>query len=141
MKITAFHHICIQTETYQASLDFYVNLLGFKVIKEEANFHTRAYNTWLQAYGMMIELQTPKKETNFHDWSNLNSGPVHIAFTVENVEEAYLFVKQKAYSDFKIKNGQELYEVKGSPLFKIKAPEGTEIEIRNKEHFILPLEQ
>ena len=133
MKITAFHHICIQTSTYQVSLDFYVDRLGFKIIKEEANFHTRDYNTWLQGYGMMIELQTPKKDTNFYKWSNLNSGPVHIAFTVDNVEEAYQFLKEKGYSDFKIKNGQELYEVKGSSLFKVKAPEGTEIEIRSNK--------
>lgn len=133
MNITAFHHICIQTDNYQASLDFYVHLLGFKIIKEEANFHTRDYNTWLQAYGMMIELQTPKKETKFHQWSKLNSGPVHIAFAVANVAEAYQFLKQKGYDDFKIKNGKEMYEVKGGLLFKVKAPEGTEIEIRDND--------
>ena len=131
MKITAFHHICIQTEDYQASLHFYVDLLGFKIIKEETNFHTRGYNTWLQAHGMMIELQTPKRGTHFHQWSKLNSGPVHLAFTVDSVEEAYQFLKQKGHKDFKIKNGQEMYTVKGGSLFKVKAPEGTEIEIRN----------
>ena len=130
MFLNSFHHICIQTENYPASLAFYVDLLGFKIIKETAGFHTRRYNTWLQGAGVMIELQTPKEGTNFNEWSSLNSGPVHICFMVEDVTKAYHSLKQKGYNSFKIKNGKELYEVKGSPLFKVKAPEGTEIEIR-----------
>ncbi|MCP4443264.1 MAG: VOC family protein [Aureispira sp.] len=130
MKIKSFHHICIQTEVYQQSLDFYINLLGFELVKETAGFHTRAYNTWLKGFGIMIELQTPKKETNLHKWSKLNSGPVHICFVVEEVKAAYQFLKEKGHHDFKKKNGQEIYSVKGGLLFKVKAPEGTEIEIR-----------
>lgn len=130
MKIKYFHHICIQTMDYKNSLDFYVRLLGFELLKEEANFHSRAYNSWLKGYGIMIELQTPKVNTEFKDWNKLNSGPVHLGFEVEDVEQAYQFLKEKGYASFKLKNGQEVYEVKGGKLFKVKAPEGTEIEIR-----------
>jgi glyoxylase I family protein len=130
MFLNSFHHICIQTENYSASLAFYVDLLGFEIVKETTGFHTRNYNTWLEGAGVMIELQTPKKGTKFTEWSSLNSGPVHICFIVEDVTKAYQTLKEKGYNSFKIKNGKELYEVKGSPLFKVKAPEGTEIEIR-----------
>lgn len=133
MNIKAFHHICIQTEDYTASLDFYTRILGFKIIKEEAGFHSRGYNSWLQGPGIMIELQTPKAQTSFLEWNKLNSGPVHLGFVVEDVQKAYQSIKAKNYHHFKIKNGQELYEVKGSPLFKVKAPEGTEIEIRTSD--------
>lgn len=130
MNIKTFHHICIQTEVYQQSLAFYVNLLGFELVKETAGFHNRAYNSWLKGFGIMIELQTPKVGTAFQEWSKLNSGPVHIGFVVADVEEAYRFLKEQGYTSFKLKNSQEVYEVKGGKLFKVKAPEGTEIEIR-----------
>lgn len=131
MKIKEFHHVCIQTEDYQASLDFYVNLMGFKIIKENRGFHTRSHSAWLEAGNIKIELQTPKKGTTFREWSSLNSGPVHICVVVDDAEEAYNFIKQRGYNDFKIKNGNELYTVEGSKIFKVKAPEGTEIEVRD----------
>lgn len=133
LSIQSFHHICIQTSDYAASLDFYVHALGFKVLKETPQFHSRAYNTWLEGHGIKIELQTAKAATSLNDWSNLNSGPVHICFMVASVQAAYQHFKSKGYTHFKTKAGQAVYEVKGSPLLKIKAPEGTEIEIRQTE--------
>ena len=32
---------------------------------------------------------------------------------------------------FKVKNGEIIYNVEGGKLFKVKAPEGTEVEIRD----------
>ena len=55
------HHVCIQTEKYEESLDFYTRILGFKIIKETENFHKREYNTWLSLGDFMIELQTKKE--------------------------------------------------------------------------------
>ncbi len=130
MEIKSFHHVCIQTSKYRESFDFYVDLLGCKLVKESKGFHSRDFNTWLKLGNILIELQTPKKGTEFKEWSNCNSGPVHIAVVVSNVREAYDFIKGKGYTRFKIKNGKEYYEVNGSPLFKVKAPEGTEIEVR-----------
>ena len=42
-------------------------------------------------------------------------------------------LRDLGYTDFKLKNGQIVYEVEGEKLFKIKAPEGTEIEIRDTD--------
>lgn len=133
MKLKAIHHVCIQTENYKESLDFYTNILGFEIIKESKNFHNREYNTWIKLNDFMIELQTPKKNDNFNKWSNLNSGPVHMGFIVENVEKEYERIKNLGYTKFKIKNGKIVYKVEGESLFKIKAPEGTEIEIRDTD--------
>ena len=30
--IKMLHHVCIQTDKYKESLDFYTNILGFKII-------------------------------------------------------------------------------------------------------------
>lgn len=133
MSIKMIHHVCIQTENYKESLNFYKNILGFEVINETKNFHGRDYNTWLKLQNFMIELQTPKSNDSFNRWSNLNAGPVHMGFIVDSVEEEYNRIKNLGYTDFKVKNGEIVYKVKGESLFKIKAPEGTEIEIRDTD--------
>ncbi len=131
MRVKSFHHICIQTEDYDASMRFYTELLGFELIKETAGFHTRDFNSWLRGGGVMIELQTPKHGTSFKSWSKLNAGPVHFALVVDDVRAAYDELKVAGWNHFKRKNGTEVYEVCGSSLFKVLAPEGTEIEIRD----------
>ena len=133
MGIKMIHHICIQTENYEESLDFYTRILGFKIVNQSKNFHYREYNTWLRLNNFMIELQTPKKGDSFNKWTSLNAGPVHMGFIVDNVEEEYERIKNLGYSYFKVKNGQVVYKVEGENLFKIKAPEGTEIEIRDTD--------
>ncbi|WP_319370630.1 VOC family protein [uncultured Ilyobacter sp.] len=132
MKIKALHHVCIQTDCYENSKKFYVEILGFEIIKETPRFHDRDYNTWLKLGDFMIELQTSKSGTIFSKWSSMNLGPVHLSFLVDNVEEAYENIKSVGYRKFKIKNGKEIYKVENGSLFKIKAPEGTEVEIRDK---------
>ena len=116
MAIKMLHHVCIQTDKYKESLDFYTNILGFKVVQESKNFHTRDYNTWIKSGEFMIELQT-----------------ANLGFLVDDVEKEYKRIKSLGYENFKIKNGQIVYEVEGEKLFKIKAPEGTEIEIRDTD--------
>ncbi|MDZ7548889.1 VOC family protein, partial [Clostridium perfringens] len=89
MSIKMIHHICIQTEKYEESLDFYTRILGFEMINETPNFHGRDFNTWVKLDNFMIELQTPKEGEKFNKWSSLNAGPVHMAFMVANVEQEY----------------------------------------------------
>ena len=131
MSVKKLHHICIQTSNYKESLYFYTEILGFEVIKETIGFHARDFNTWLEMDSFMIELQTPKKGDQFSPWSNLSEGIVHFAFIVDDVKKEYERIKSKGYDHFKIKNGKIIYEVENGKLFKIKAPEGTEIEIRD----------
>lgn len=131
MSIKMIHHVCIQTEKYKESLDFYTSILGFELVLETPNFHKRAYNAWLRLGDFMIELQTAKKEQELNPWSSLNEGIVHMCFLVENVQEEYERIRSLGYTSFKCKNGKEIYKVEDGYLFKVKAPEGTEIEIRD----------
>jgi glyoxylase I family protein len=135
--ICSLHHICIQSADIAASLDFYVRVLGFEVLKESKGFHDRAYNGWLRipgrttGEGMMIELQSAKTGRPIQAWSADQGGPVHFALLVENIEQAYASICAAPWTAFKRKNGEALYDVEGSLLFKVLAPEGTEIEIRD----------
>ena len=131
MSIKMMHHVCIQTEKYEESLEFYMRILGFVIVQETPNFHNRAFNTWLKLGNFMIELQTAKQGETLNPWSSLNEGIVHLCFLVDNVFEEIERIQQLGYEHFKIKNGEIVYKVEDGYLFKIKAPEGTEIEIRD----------
>lgn len=126
------HHVCIQTNSYKMSRDFYTGLLGFTLVSETENFHGRAYNTWLKAPdGFMIELQTPKQGKSFSPAHKEAEGIAHLCFVVEDVEVAAQRILAAGYDSFRRKNGQVIYEVLGSKLCKVVAPEGTIIELRD----------
>ena len=105
--------------------------MEFEVVKETVGFHGRDFNTWLKLDDFMIELQTAKKGNTFNKWSSLNEGIVHMCFLVEDIDAEYKRIIELGYNKFKIKNGVVIYDVEDGRLFKIKAPEGTEIEIRD----------
>lgn len=131
MSIKMMHHVCIQTEKYEESLEFYTEVLGFELVKETVNFHKRDFNTWLRLGTFMIELQTAKKGDKLNNWSSLNQGIVHMCFLVDNVRREFDRIKKLGYTNLKIKNGEKIYKVEDGYLFKIIAPEGTEIEMRD----------
>lgn len=130
------HHVCIQSSCYKDSKRFYTDILGFEVISETAGFHTRGFNTWLKLGQFMIELQNEKKDEVFTPWNKHGEGIVHMAFAVDSVVDTYKDLKEKGCTNFKVKNGEELYMVEGTYLFKVKAPEGTEIEFRDVKDII-----
>jgi glyoxylase I family protein len=92
MSIKMMHHVCIQTEKYKESLEFYTDILGFTVLKETPDFHGRSFNTWLSLGTFMIELQTEKGGDKLNKWSSLNEGIVHMCFLVDNVEAEYITI-------------------------------------------------
>lgn len=122
------HHICIQTNCYQASKMFYTNVLGFKLIQETKGFHGREYNTWLELNGFMIELQTGKEP--LEKYNKEAEGIVHFALYEHNLEEFIDNIKDLDIVKFKKKDGYIIYNVENSKLAKIIAPEGTIVEIR-----------
>lgn len=129
MDNNAFHHICILTNSYEKSLDFYMNILHFSLVKESKNFHNREYNTWLESCGMYIELQTPKNN-NFQKYNKESEGVTHICFYNWDLDLLVKNMKLSNFNNFKLKNNKIIYKVEGSRLFKIFAPEGTIIEFR-----------
>lgn len=129
----AIHHVCIQTEKYEESLNFYTNILGFELVQETENFHSRKYNTWLKLGDFMIELQTNKESEKLKEYSSSSSGIVHICFKVDDINEEFNRIKSLGYDKFKRKNNEEIYKVANGYLFKVIAPEGTQIEFRDSE--------
>lgn len=79
------HHICIQTPDYAASKSFY-EALGFELVQESPNFHTRDFNSWLKLGDFYIELQTAKTDETLQDYSKHVAGPVHFALYVDDLK-------------------------------------------------------
>lgn len=130
MNKLTLHHICIQTNCYNESLDFYCNILNMKIINETKDFHGRDYNTWLKAENFMVELQTGKSILKSIDKEH--TGVSHICFYVEDIEAIYKEFLQKGVKTFIKHSDKVIYEVNNGKLLKMKAPEGTIIEFRNK---------
>lgn len=124
------HHLCIQTDCYEKSLEFYCKVFDYKVIKESKDFHNRYYNTWIECDGLMIELQTNKKGEALIDYSGSNKGLVHFCYYVDDLDSEYN--RMKAFGcQFKSKHGEDIYTVEGGRLLKVIAPEGAIIELRD----------
>ena len=87
MKLSTIHHIAIIGSDYHVSKDFYVNKLGFSVIREN---YREARNDWKidLAIGENVELElfimpNPPKRVSRPEACGLR----HLAFCVESVEE------------------------------------------------------
>ncbi|MBO1304969.1 VOC family protein [Enterococcus sp. 669A] len=120
------HHVCIQTNTYQESLAFYQKL-GFELVQESPNFHGRSYNTWLALSNFYIELQTGKDRLETHD-PQVSEGIAHLCLWVEDLPA---FLSEKKFPDELYVKKEKIYTVENGQLTKLRAPEGTIIEIRN----------
>lgn len=132
MKNSYVHHLCIQTNTYLETIEFYTKFLGFEVVQESPNFHGREFNTWLRLGAFYIELQTGKQDETLAQVNSNSEGIVHFCIWVQDLA---LEVErlQKINANFIKKKGEIIYHVENGQLCKLIAPEGTIVELRNNE--------
>ena len=95
MNIKSIHHIAILTDDYQKSKSFYTEVLGFEILKEVYREERQSYKLDLAINGLyQIELFSfpeYKERASFPEAKGLR----HLAFAVEDVEAAYLELKDK----------------------------------------------
>ena len=87
MRFSKIHHIAIIGSDYEASKEFYVNKLGFAVVRENYREERKDWKIDLEAGNgveleLFIEPNPPKRVTRPEA-----CGLRHLAFYVENVEE------------------------------------------------------
>ena len=143
-----FHHACIETADYAATIDFYVRVLGFTVEQETPGFHGRAYNSWLRSGDIRLEVQTPKvgNESALAEVcppadatlpvaapAAAATGLRHLCFVVDDLDAVLRRMETGGWARFAEKGGKRIYEVEGGRLLKVIAPEGTIIELREGE--------
>ena len=88
MKLTSIHHIAIIVSDYAVSKDFYVNKLGFSVIRENYRPEKKDWKLDLRV-GDDTELEifapeNPPKRPSYPEACGLR----HLAFYTENIEKA-----------------------------------------------------
>lgn len=94
MQLNKIHHIAIIGSDYQKSKHFYVDLLGFKVIRENYREDRDDYKIDLQCGDLEIELFIIKdapKRLSYPEASGLR----HLAFAVNDVEATVNELKVK----------------------------------------------
>ena len=87
MNLKQIHHVAIIVSDHEAALDFYVNKLGFSVIRDSWRPDRRDFKTDLDAgNGVELELfseENPPARVTHPEACGLR----HLAFRVEDVEE------------------------------------------------------
>jgi glyoxylase I family protein len=84
-----FHHIAIIVSDYEKSKNFYVNILGFKIIAENYRVHRQSYKLDLQGSdsNSRIELFSFPNAPARVSYPE-NCGLRHLAFAVDDLELA-----------------------------------------------------
>jgi len=125
MKLLNIHHIAIICSDYEKSKDFYVRILGLTPIREVYREERDSYKLDLEVNGQyQIELfsfHNPPARPSYPEAAGLR----HLAFAVENVEEAVRYLSEQ---------GVEVEDIRVDPCtdkqFTFFAdPDGLPIEI------------
>jgi len=94
MNLNSIHHIAIIVSNYEASKNFYVNILGFEIIRENYREERNSYKLDLKIGDSEIELffmnECPKRLTRPEA-----CGLRHLAFSVNNIEDVIAQLNSK----------------------------------------------
>ena len=124
MQLKIVHHIAIIASDYERSKDFYVNQLGFTIIRENYREDKQDYKLDLKLDNCEIELfgiaNSPKRP-NFPEACGLR----HVAFYVDSVEETAKELQQKGIETEPIRI--DSYTNKKYTFFK--DPDGLPLEL------------
>lgn len=122
MNLQTVHHIAIIGSDYEKSKHFYVEQLGFSVIRENYRAERDDYKIDLQLNGMELELFTIKncpKRPSYPEAYGLR----HLAFAVESVEQTVRKLEEKGIAtepirvdDYTGKKMTFFYDPDGLPL-------------------------
>lgn len=125
MKTTGFHHIAIICSDYEKSKNFYVNVLGFAIVKETFRAERNSYKLDLRVgESDQIELFSfphPSQRPNNPEACGLR----HLAFQVENLDAAVASLQSQAVAVENIR----VDEITGKRFTFFKDPDDLPLEI------------
>lgn len=128
MKTTGFHHIAIICSDYEKSKKFYVDILGFSVIKETFRAERNSYKLDLRVGNSdQIELFSfphPLQRANNPEACGLR----HLAFQVENLDAAVANLQSQGVAVENIR----VDEITGKRFTFFKDPDNLPLEIYEK---------
>lgn len=133
MEFNAIHHVAIIVSDYDKSKDFYVNKLGFDIIRENHRPERHDYKLDLSCGGIELEIfgnslsdptyVAPPKRVGLPEYDREACGLRHLAFYVDDVtdykrklEEMGIYVEPIRYDDFTGKKMTFFFDPDGLPL-------------------------
>lgn len=87
MNLRKIHHVAIIVSDYERSKDFYVNTLGFRVIRENYRPERKDYKLDLELEGCELEIFSGAGNPPRPSYPEA-CGLRHLAFQVEDIEAA-----------------------------------------------------
>ncbi|EJN93946.1 SMU1112c/YaeR family gloxylase I-like metalloprotein [Streptococcus ratti] len=132
MKLNAIHHVAFIVSDYEKSYDFYVNKLGFEVIRENYRPQRQDYKLDLKCGDVELEIFGNKiTNTNYSappervSWPREACGLRHLAFRVKDVEKV-----RKELIDLEIKVEELRYDdYTGQKMTFFFDPDGLPLEL------------
>ncbi len=125
MKTSGIHHVAIICSDYEKSKNFYVEVLGFKIIQETFRTQRSSYKLDLQVgENAQIELfsfPNPPQRVNSPEACGLR----HLAFKVDDVEETVAYLKSH---NIEVENIR-IDEITGKKFTFFKDPDDLPLEI------------
>ena len=128
MKLNKVHHIAIICTDYQRSLEFYTKVLGLRIMAEHYRKERQSHKTDLALdNSYVVELfsfPNPPHRLSHPEATGLR----HLAFEVDNVEEALIELDGKGirHEDIRID------EFTGKKFAFLEDPDGLPIELYEK---------
>lgn len=124
MNLTQVHHIAIIGSNYKQSRHFYVDLLGFKVIRENYRETRGDWKIDLQLDSMELELFIIPGRPKRPSYPEAN-GLRHLAFKVESVEQTVCELNAKGIKTEPIRTD----DYTGKKMTFFSDPDGLPLEI------------
>jgi glyoxylase I family protein len=125
MKTRSIHHVAIICSDYEKSKRFYVDILGFSIIKETFRAGRNSYKLDLRVgNGEAIELfsfPNPPKRVSSPEACGLR----HLAFEVDDIEESVSYLKSKGVEVEDVR----IDEITGKRFTFFKDPDDLPLEI------------
>ncbi|MBR5565328.1 MAG: VOC family protein [Roseburia sp.] len=124
MNLTKVHHVAIIGTNYEASKHFYVDLLGFEVIREIYREHRDDYKIDLRLADCELELFIIKnvpKRLSYPEAAGLR----HLAFYVESVDDTVKELNALGIETEPVR----IDEVTGKKMTFFSDPDGLPLEI------------
>jgi len=128
MKLNKIHHIAIICSNYEISKEFYVNILGLKIVNEIYRKDRESYKLDLSVgENDQIELfsfMNAPKRTSYPEAMGLR----HIAFEVDNIDQVIKELNDKNVVTEKIR----IDEITGKKFTFFSDPDDLPIELYEK---------
>jgi catechol 2,3-dioxygenase-like lactoylglutathione lyase family enzyme len=122
----------VQTSNLAKSIGFYTEILG-AVLLEKKRFKRRDM-AWLRVGSVLIELFSNREGENLSAWDDFYSGPVHMAFLVDDLDVFLETALGKGAQFHPSHPGPFVPPIQGArPIAYLLGPDGEEVEIRAGE--------